>query len=421
MKVEEVILGACLLESTAPRIVMNILQEGSFTTDFNKSVFRAIKKLYDRGHPIDLITISPYFKGQEFFLTELTNDVASTANLEYHCRILEQERIKRTVIEACRETLVRLRSEEPQDIFDVIDNLSKATKLDFNQLSKPKLVSEIKDEFIHDITRRADHFHSGTTMGLPTYLEELKPYVPFFEPGDLVYLSARPSMGKSLVGMNHFALQAAKDGKRVAAFTFETGRLALLRRMAASELMISATDLKEGRLTSRDLDLIQDWIETFCPNLLITDRACSISEIESISKDSELIVIDQFHFINEKKGVESGNEYASRLSRDLKHTAQKLQVPILCLHQLNRSVETRGGMKRPMMSDLRDSGSFEQDADVILLLYRPEYYGILNDEEGNSLKDVLEIIIGKNREGSVGTAKTTINLDYQKIGVKDLF
>lgn len=420
MNLEEAILGSCLIDSTATNIVMSILTENSFASPFGRKVFRTIKKLYDKNHPIDLITVAPYFKGEEVFLVELTNSVASSANLEFHCRILEQERLKRETIEACSEALIELRREDAVDVFDVLERLNKASKPTFKDKAKAKLVSDIKDEFMADIVKRADHYQTGTSIGLPTYLDELKDYVPFFEPGDLIYLSARPSMGKSVVGMNHFALESAKHGHKVAIFTFETGALALLRRMAASELMITATDLKEGRLTANDLDQIQNWIDVFCPSLLITDKSCTIQEIEEISKGADLVVIDQFNFLADKKGMESHQEYCSRLSRELKMMAKRLKCPVLCLHQLSRSVETRGGTKRPMMSDLRDSGSFEQDADVILLLYRPEYYGILNDEEGNDLKDVLKIIVGKNREGAVGTASTHLNKEYQKIGYQNI-
>ncbi len=428
---EEAVLGALMLDKEALPVVLDVLTPQSFYKEAHQLIFQAMLRLFEKSQPVDLLTVNEELRlsgdleaiGGPYYLVELTNRVASSANVEYHARIIAQKYIKRELIRISTE-VIRDAYEETTDVFELLDaaeqNLFNITQ---NNLSKnvesmsalaPRLM-----KMIEELGARED----GLT-GVPTGFTELDRLTSGWQPSDLIIIAARPSMGKTAFVLN-LARNAAVDfEKPVALFSLEMSSLQLVQRLVSYEAEISSTKLRTGNLENYELQQVQTAIERLGEAKIFIDDTPGINIFELRAKcrrlkmqhDIQLVIIDYLQLMsgNTENNRANREQEISSISRALKGLAKELNVPVIALSQLSRAVEVRGGAKRPQLSDLRESGAIEQDADIVSFIYRPEYYGILEDEEGMSLKGVTEIIVAKHRNGPIRTIKLRFEPDYGK-------
>jgi len=419
---EEAVLGALMLDKDALPVVMDILQSESFYSDGHKAIYKAVLRLFEKSHPIDLLTVNEELKksgelelaGGSYYLVELTNRVASTANIEYHARIVSQKHIQRELIRVSNN-IIKDAYEDTTDVFALLDSAEKGLfDITQNNLSRNyesmgslasktlKMLEELKDK------------KDGLT-GVPTGFADLDRLTSGWQPSDMIILAARPGMGKTSMVLA-LAKNAAMDfNKPVAVFSLEMSNVQLVQRLISMEAEISGHKMRNGKLEEYEWQQLQTAIEKMSEVPIFIDDTPGINIFELRAKcrrlkmqhDIQMVIIDYLQLMSGGTDNKNGNreQEISAISRALKGMAKELSVPVIALSQLSRAVETRGGTKRPQLSDLRESGAIEQDADMVTFIYRPEYYQILEDEEGQSLKGIAEFIVAKNRHGATETVK----------------
>jgi replicative DNA helicase len=434
---EEAVLGALMLDREALPAVMEILRPESFYLEAHQHVYRAILKLFERSNPVDLLTVTEELRksgdlekvGGGYYLVELTNRVASAANIEYHARIISQKQIQRELIGVSTK-IIRDAYEDTTDVFDLLDEAEKGLfAITQNNLSRTfesmgSLSSKVLKQ-IEEMTGKSD----GLT-GVPTGLVELDRLTSGWQPSDLIIIAARPGMGKTSL-LLAMALNAAKDfNKGVAMFSLEMASTQLVSRLISMEAEISGSKMRSGKLEDYEWQQLQSTVERLnsVPIYIDDTPGINIFELRAKSRrlkmqhDIQMVIIDYLQLMTggSENGKNSNREQEiAGISRALKGMAKELNVPVIALSQLSRAVEVRGGSKRPQLSDLRESGSIEQDADIVGFIYRPEYYGILEDEAGQSLKGVAEVIIAKHRHGALETVKLKFTDTFAKFGNLD--
>jgi replicative DNA helicase len=436
-QLEEAVLGALMLDREALPIVMDILRPESFYLEAHQHIYRAAIKLFERSNPVDLLTVTEELRksgdldkiGGGYYLVELTNKIASSANIEYHARIIAQKQIQRELIHVSTK-IIKDAYEDTTDVFDLLDDAEKGLfAITQNNLSRTfesmgALTGKVLKQ-IEELTGKAD----GLT-GVPTGLTNLDRLTSGWQPSDLIILAARPGMGKTSLVLA-MALNAARDfNKGVALFSLEMASTQLVQRLISMEAEIQGQKMRSGKLEDYEWQQLQTTVERLSQVPIFIDDTPGINIFELRAKcrrlkmqhDIQLIIIDYLQLMT---GASENNRNANReqeiagISRALKGMAKELNVPVIALSQLSRAVEVRGGSKRPQLSDLRESGSIEQDADIVGFIYRPEYYGILEDESGQSLKGVAEVIIAKHRNGALDSVKLKFTDNFAKFGNLD--
>ena len=422
---EEAVLGAMMLDKEALGIVIDILKPATFYVTAHGTIFEAILRLYARTQPVDLLTVTMELKlmnkldeiGGGYYLTEMTNRVGSSANIEYHARILVQMHILRELIAICSTTIKKCYNGS-FDPFELCDELSKKVAEMLNFSGEARGMGELVGMSIKQFEAwtKAPSGLVGVTSGL----KKVDRLTHGWQKGDLICLAARPGMGKTAFIIS-CALNAAQNDDPVAVFSLEMKDVSLSNRIIAQESGVSTADIKAKRVTESDWQQIHVACERVSELPIYIDETPAIGLMELRAKARRLkqkyglslIIIDYMQLMSgdETNGKKNGNreQDISSISRGLKALAKELDVPVIALSQLSRAVETRGGTKRPMLSDLRESGAIEQDSDIVVFIYRPEYYQILEDEFGGSLKGIAEIIIAKHRDGALDTAKVRFN------------
>ena len=421
LELEQAVLGAILTDKNVFSVVLDILSIESFYHEHHALIFKAMISLFQKSHPIDLLTITEEMKrygdldtiGGGYYLVELTNRVGSAANIEVHARIVSQKFLERQLIKASCE-VIRDAFDPTVDTFDVMQSAEK--KL-FNitqsgYLRAEKTTLTLANEFLANVEaamKRTD----GLT-GVPSGFTALDRVTSGWQRSDLIIVAARPGMGKSAF-MLSCAINAAKFGKGVAIFSLEMSGVQLVGRMASQEAQISGSSLRSGKLHDHEWQELQKAMEAVTELPIYIDDTPSISAYEvrgkcrrlKMQNDIQMVIVDYLQLMSfDTKGDRGGGnreQEISSISRALKAMAKELDVPVIALSQLSRAVETRGGTKRPQLSDLRESGAIEQDADIVSFIYRPEYYQIVQDENGNSTKGLAEVIISKHRNGALET------------------
>lgn len=410
---EEAALGAIMVDRSAMGIVCDILQEDSFYSPAHQAIYSAMRRLFDRSRPIDLLTVMEELKaaseleaaGGPAYLAELTHRVASAANIEYHARLVEQKAIRRRLIAASAE-ITRMAYDETEDEFDVLD--AAETRIfgvarniaSGNAHGMPNLSSKFVADFDRLVNRKDGLV--GITWGYP----DMDYLTNGLQSPDLIIVAGRPGMGKTGFALC-IAYQTARAGNGVGIFSMEMGERQLYGRLISIETGLGTTRISNPALLNpyeRDNVLrAADHLSTL--PITIDDTSCNLIGIRAAARrmvqdGAKLIIVDYIQLMmgQERKGQNRENE-VSEISRGLKRLAKELNVPVIALSQLSRAVETRGGAKRPLLSDLRESGSIEQDADIVTFIYRPEYYGIETDEDGNSTRGRAEVIVAKHRNG----------------------
>ena len=425
IEVEEAVLGALMLERDAYVTVADFIDTYSFYKDEHQKIFEAIKKLSMNEKPVDLLMVTQELKdrnqleeiGGPAYITQLTRRVASAAHIEFHARIIAQKFIQRELIRVSTE----IQSKSYDDTLDVDEliNFSESSLFKIAQGNIKKETVPIKpilNEAIQQI-EKAKNQKEGLS-GVPSGFTALDRITSGWQRTDLVIVAARPSMGKTAFVLSMAREMAVGHNKSVALFSLEMSSIQLVTRLIAAETELGSQKLKSGRLEDWEWEHLNRKISSLDKAPIFIDDTPALSIFEFRAKcrrlkmqyDIEVVIVDYLQLMTAGSDSRGSREQeVSMISRSLKAIAKELNIPILALSQLNRSVESREG-KRPQLSDLRESGAIEQDADLVLFIHRPEYYGITEDDSGNSLLGVAEIIIAKHRNGATGD----VHLSFKK-------
>jgi replicative DNA helicase len=423
LEIETAVLGALMLERNAINQVIDILKPNHFYNDFHRYIYQAITELFNQSNPIDILTVRSQLEkdgklqliGGVDFLVNLTLNVNSSANIEYHAHVLLENSIRRDVITICSEHSSN--SFNPTvDIFETLDNLENSLYQIASQNIK-KETSEIKSilkKSIEEIENKGKNKYSGIPAGF-TKIDRL---TNGWQKSDLIILAARPGMGKTAFILNALRNSALEFGFPVAIFSLEMSSIQLVNRLISAEAEIPGNIIKTGKLNEQQWErLIYKTSKLNDAPIFIDDTpALSILELRAKARrlkskhNIELLVIDYLQLMSVNKKTDNREQEISLISRSLKAMAKELNIPVIALSQLNRLLETRAD-KRPILSDLRESGAIEQDADQVIFLYRPSYYG--SNQEICEDND-CEIIIAKNRNGALQTVTMKFIDEYTK-------
>ncbi len=422
---EEAVLGALMLEKDALSSVIDILKPEVFYVDKHQKIFHAIHQLFEKSSPVDILTVTAHLRqlgelemiGGAYYITELTNRVASAANIEFHARIIIQKFIQRELIRISTEVI----QSAYEDTTDVLDLLDKAEKNLF-EIAQNNLRRDSRkmDDLMHETLKEIEALKDkkdGLT-GVPSGFTDLDRMTSGWQKSDLVIIAARPAMGKTAFVLTCARNAAVEFDKPVVVFSLEMSSVQLVNRLISGETEIEQEKIRKGTLEEWEWQQIHSKIGRLEQAPLILDDTPALNIFEFRAKcrrlksqhDIQLIIIDYLQLMHGKsadsKGGGNREQEIGSISRALKSVAKELNVPVIALSQLSRAVESRpGGSKKPMLSDLRESGSIEQDADMVLFLYRPEYYGLTEDENGQPTQGVGEVIIAKHRNGETGTVR----------------
>jgi replicative DNA helicase len=425
IEVEEAVLGALMLERDAYVTVADFIDTKSFYKEEHQKIFDAIKKLSGNEKPVDLLMVTQELKdrdqleeiGGPAYITQLTRRVASAAHIEFHARIIAQKFIQRELIRVSTE--IQTKSyDDTMDVDDLID-FSESSLFQIAQGNIKKETVPIKPILNEAILRieKAKNQKEGLS-GIPSGFTALDRITSGWQKTDLIIVAARPSMGKTAFVLSMAREMAVVHNKSVALFSLEMSSVQLVTRLISAETELGSQKLKSGRLEDWEWEHLNRKISSLDKAPIFIDDTPALSIFEFRAKcrrlkmqyDIEIVVVDYLQLMTagaDNRG--SREQEVSTISRSLKAISKELDIPIIALSQLNRSVESREG-KRPQLSDLRESGAIEQDADLVLFIHRPEYYGITEDDSGNSLLGVAEIIIAKHRNGATGD----IHLSFKK-------
>lgn len=421
LDVEEAVLGALLLEPSAITDVMGLLRPECFYREAHQKIYRAILSINLRHDPIDIYTVAEELKttgdleevGGPYYLSRLSLKVGAAAHLDYHAKLLMQKYIQRELISIS----YKVQHDSFDDSIPVDDLLNSAQEelfalADKNMRREIKLVQTVVSDVIDEITE-VQNREDGLS-GLRSGYNDLDKLTLGWQKSDLIIIAARPSMGKTAFVLT-MARNMAVDYKiPVAFFSLEMSDTQLVKRLLIGETGLSSEQIRGGRkLKAYEWEQLNHGVKNLIAAPLYIDDTPSLSIYEFRSKARrlrnsakiELIIIDYLQLMTgppELRGMRE--QEVSAISRSLKAIAKELNIPIIALSQMNRSPETRGGNKRPQLSDLRESGAIEQDADIVAFIYRPEYYGIL-DELGNPQTGIAEIIVAKHRNGATADIK----------------
>ena len=435
---EEAVLGAIMLEKSAFDNVVEILKPECFYVDAHQRIFRSFQSLSQKSLPIDMLTVVEELKMREeldmvggpYAITKLTNIVVSTANIEAHARIILQKFIQRELIRISGE-IIGDAYEDSTDVFDLLDESeSKMFNITNNYLKKN--FDDIGTVLVKAIQRIDDlRTKQEEISGVPTGFPSMDRITFGWQPTDLIILAARPSVGKTAFALNLVRSAALHPTKPtpVAFFSLEMSSAQLVQRILSAESGILLEKISRGKLEDYEMQqLYSKGVQRLSDAPIFIDDTAALNIFEFRAKARRLvnkhkvalIIIDYLQLMSGSGDRNSNREQEiSRISRDLKSLAKELQVPIIALSQLSRAVETRKESKMPQLSDLRESGAIEQDADMVMFLYRPDYYEINTNEHGESNRGETHVRIAKHRNGSLETIKLRALLNIQKFVEED--
>ncbi|MEJ6777746.1 MAG: replicative DNA helicase [Crocinitomicaceae bacterium] len=428
---ERAVLGAMMLEKNAVTDAVDILKEDSFYDPKHRYIFSAIQELFGSSKPIDILTVTNHLvksgeleaAGGAVYVSQLTSRVGSTAHVEYHARIVSEKHIKRELIRMSNDVM----REAYNDTNDVFDVLNKAEgdlfKIAENNMGKSvAIMQNVVREAIEEIEKAAEN--SDGISGVPTGFFELDKVTAGWQKSDMIVIAARPAMGKTAFVLSMARNTAVDFNQGVAIFSLEMSSVQLVKRLIAAETRIPAEKLRKGDLRDDEFQQLHSRITKLATAPIYIDDSPGISIFDLRAKcrrlkmqyDIQVVIIDYLQLMTAGTSKSGGNreQEISSISRSIKEIAKELNVPMVALSQLSRSVEQRGGDKRPILSDLRESGAIEQDADIVSFIYRPEYYGFMQDEAGNSNAGIGEIIIAKHRNGSLENVRLRFVKEFAK-------
>ncbi len=432
IELEQAVLGAMLIDRDAVSEVVDMLKPESFYVASHQIIYKSIMVLFERSEPVDILTVTEQLRkegnlesaGGAYGIAELSNKVSSAANVEHHARIVAQKYIQRELI-SISTTIIRDAYEDTTDVLELLDrseqNLFSVAEQNLRRSSES--MSSLVSKAIKEIDEVRHHDDSLTGVG--SGFSDLDRVTNGWQKSDLIVVAARPGMGKTAFTLA-LARNAAIDYKKpVALFSLEMSSVQLVKRLISMETELSGDKIRKGNLAEHE------WIQLTnltgklgeAPIFIDDTPALNIFELRAKCRrlkqqhDVQMIILDYLQLMSGTSAGKGANreQEISNISRSLKTIAKELHVPVIALSQLSRAVETRGGDKKPLLSDLRESGAIEQDADMVIFLYRPEYYGLTQDPNGQPLEEGLaEVIIAKHRNGALETVKTRFIDKYAK-------
>ncbi|MFA6325023.1 MAG: replicative DNA helicase [Candidatus Paceibacterota bacterium] len=432
---EKAVLGSIMLRKDAMNEIEDVINPDSFYVEKHKIIFRAMQDLAVKNEPIDMLSLSTKLKEQKLldaiggnqYLVELTNIVPSSTNVKHYGEIVQKKYVLRSLIDAA-DYVSELAFEEGDDHMD--DILDLAEKKIFSVVSSPKgqKFTSIKDELPEAWERLEKlHEHKDGLRGLPTGFKDLDNILSGLQKSDLIILAARPSVGKTTLALDIARMSATVHNKSVGIFSLEMSSQQLVDRMLSAESRVNAWSLRTGRLSAdKEFSQLRDSLDKLSKAKIYIDdqpgnsivRMKAVSRRLKAEKGLDLIVVDYLQLMTTSKNYDSMVNQVTEISRSLKSLAKELDVPVLALSQLSRAVESRGG--KPRLSDLRDSGSIEQDADVVMFIHRED-----KGKDESEKTNIAEILIEKHRNGPTGKVdlyfdeKTTTFLNMEKSSLSE--
>jgi replicative DNA helicase len=424
------VLGGMLVDPEAIVRVIEILDDSMFYREANRRLYRAMLRLWERGDVMDTVTLSEELKnsgdfetvGGMAYLAQLVDAVPTAANIEYHGRIVREKAVLRRLVDAATSII-----QETYDNQGEVDELLDQAEQKIFQIAQTHdrkgfvWIKEILWPTFEKI--EALQANSSAVTGVPTGFADLDELTAGFQPGDLIIVAARPSMGKTAFTLNVAQHAAITARKAVAVFSLEMSKEALVQRILCAEGRVDASRLRTGRLRDEEyaqLATAAGYLNTApiyiddSPAISVLEMRAKARRLKADRQDLELIIVDYLQLMRGSSSrTENRQQEVSEISRGLKALAKELNVPVVALSQLSRAVESRPD-KRPMMSDLRESGAIEQDADLVTFLYRPEYYFGPTDKDGNSLEGRAELIVAKQRNGATGVVNLMFFKEYTR-------
>ena len=419
LDLEEAVLGAMLIDKKGVDEVIDLLQPEAFYKTAHQYIFESIFNLFQNSQPIDLLTVSADLRkkgkldvaGGDFYLIQLTQKIASSAHIEFHARIILQKYIQRSLIRISNE-IIESSYKESIDVFDLLDEAeSKLYDVTQGNIKRSSVTAQnlvmLAKKKIEEIANQEG------LSGVSTGFQKLDDLTSGWQPSDLIIIAARPGMGKTALTLSMARNIAVTKQIPVAFFSLEMSSVQLITRLISAETGLSSEKLRTGKLADHewkqlnvkvgDLEKAPLFIDD-TPALSIFDLRAKARRLAS-QHGIKLIVVDYLQLMTAGSSNKAGNreQEISTISRNLKSLAKELEIPVIALSQLSRAVETRGGTKRPQLSDLRESGAIEQDADIVSFIYRPEYYGIdeWDDEDHSPSAGQAEFIVAKHRNGGL--------------------
>lgn len=434
--IEEVVLGALMIEESAMDEVIDILRPESFYVDAHQLIFEAMRDCHVKHIPVDMLTVVDQLRkndnlervGGAVYISQLTNKVGSAANVAYHATIISEKHIQRQLI-STSSTIIKDAYEDSTDVFELLDKAEK----NLFAIAESHLRNESEDlatlisAELTQLSERMQNPDNEELNGVKSGFTKLDEKTNGWQRSDLIIVAARPAMGKTAFTLA-LARNAAVDYRKpVAVFSLEMSSSQLVQRLISMETEIKGDSIRSGKLQAYEYQHLTARIDRLKSAKIFIDDTASISVFDLRSKcrrlkyehDIQMVVIDYLQLMTAGGDRKTGNreQEISMISRSLKALAKELNIPVIALSQLSRLTETRGGDKRPILSDLRESGAIEQDADMVMFLYRPEYYKITEDPETKvDLRGVAEVIIAKHRNGDTGTIRVRFQNQFAKFG-----
>ncbi len=430
IEAEQMVLGAVLIENDSLNNVMSLLSPEDFYKDIHRRIFAVMIEMFERREAIDLVTLTDSLRGKvaletvggASYLANLVSLVPTAANIKYHAKIIREKSVLRRLIHASTDIITQCYDDSRTvESIDELLNTAERSIFDIAQKKIGEAFSPLKSIVGHSFKMVEDLYERKEMItGIPTGFVDLDHLTSGLQPSDLVIVAGRPSMGKTAFCLNVAAYAAAEKQKIVAFFSLEMSKEALGLRLLGSEARVDAHRLRTGHLSERDWTPLANAAGRLAEAPIYIDDTAALSVLEMQAKSRrlkaerglDLIIVDYLQLMRGRQNESSREQEISNISRSLKMLAKDLKVPVIALSQLNRAVETRPGKeKRPMLADLRESGAIEQDADVILFIYRDEVYNKCEcPYEGECLcgrRGVAEVIVGKQRNGPIGKVDLT--------------
>ena len=429
--VEKSVLGAMLIDKEAVGVAIETIDETVFYREIHRKIFQAMVALYEQNEPIDMLTLTEELKqrdeldeiGGPYYITELAATVPSAANIEYHLKIIRDKALLRQLIVVC-SSVIKSAYDESEDAEKILD-LAETEVLSISKIQRQKSYEWVKPiimETIHELEKLHQSSKEGIT-GVPSGFPDLDNILAGFQKSDLIVLAGRPSMGKTAFALNLARNAAVDHNIPVGFFSLEMSNQQLVQRLLCAESEIDSQRLRTGRLKESEWPKLSRRIGRLveAPVYIDDTPAMDIMKLRARArrmaseKNIQMLVVDYMQLMEAPKGFDSRQQEISYISRSLKTLAKELRIPVLALSQLSRQVELRD-RKRPTLADLRESGAIEQDADVVMFVYRPEVYNIPNfdDADKTPSENMVEIIIGKHRNGPIGSIKLVFLKQYGK-------
>ncbi len=444
VEIEQSVLGAMMLDTEAFGKAVEILDEKCFYRPAHQMIFLAMRGLFNDTQPIDILTVAERLKamgkleeaGGAYYLTELTEMVSSPASVEYYSNLLLEKAILRRLISTSTEII----DESYRPETKAPELLDKAQERIFELTSRrDRRGFQVIDDIMSDTLETIELYHQrkGEVTGIATGFRDLDSLTSGLQRSELIVLAARPSMGKTALALNIARNVAVEEGKPVGFFSLEMNSQMIAYRLLCSESRLDSHRLRTGKLKESDWENLGGVAEAISSLPIYIDDTSNLSVLELRSRARRLtaekgisdngkrrlglIVVDYLQIMQPPPEADSQQQAIAFISRSLKALAKELEVPVVAVSQLSRAVETRGGDKRPQLSDLRDSGAIEQDADVVMFVWRPAQYKVGQDEIEEEDKHKAEVIVSKQRNGPTGKIDLIFNREYARFDNRSRF